>query len=117
LELLSFANYTYAKNPGGNDFLVYWEGLRLFFQKGISPYSDDAALEIQKLIYNGPAQPGQHQMRVVYPLYSVILFGPFAAIGDYVVARTVWMTVSELALFGLVFLCIRISKWNPLDGC
>jgi hypothetical protein len=112
--VLSYANYKYVKaNPGGNDFLVYWKGFRVFFQKGTSPYSDETALEIQNLIYRGPAQTGQHQMRFVYPLYSVVLFGPFAAISDYETARTVWMTLSELAIISLVIICISITKWKP----
>lgn len=112
--LLWFGSYRYAKvNPGGDDFLVYWKAYRLFFQKGLSPYSDQTAVEVQKLIYGTAAQTNQHQMRMVYPLYSVLLFGPFSAIPDYVIARSLWMTFSELSLVGLSLLCIRISGWKP----
>jgi hypothetical protein len=112
--LLSIGNYKYIKaNPGGNDFLVHWKAFRLFFQKGFSPYSDETALETQKIIYGGPAQAGQHQMRMLYPLYSILLFGPFAAISNFDIARTIWMTFSELAIIGLALISLKICEWKP----
>lgn len=111
---LWFANYKYSNsNPGGDDFLAYWKAFRSFFQKGQSPYSDATANEIQTLIYGGPATAGQHQMRMVYPLYSVILVGPFAAISNFDLARSIWMTLSELAVVGLAIISVRISGWKP----
>ncbi len=111
---MTWGNYLYAaKNPGGNDFMVHWLGLRLLFQKGISPYSDAAALEIQTFAYGRAAQPGEHELRVAYPLYSVILFGPFAAISNFTVARAVWMTFSEAALVLLALLSAQLAGWKP----
>ncbi len=114
LVLLTWGNLNYVKNnPGGNDFLVHWMGTRSFLVDGDSPYSDATALKIQTLAYGGPAQPGQHELRVAYPFYSIILFVPFALFSDFSVARAVWMTVLEVGLFALSILSIRLANWKP----
>ncbi len=114
LGLLTWGNLNYVKqNPGGNDFLVHWMGTRLFLVDNISPYSDQTALQIQTFAYGGPAQKGQHELRVAYPLYSIILFFPFAFFSDFSVARAVWMTVLEVGLVALSILSIRLANWKP----
>ncbi len=114
LGVLTWANLNYVhQNPGGNDFLVHWMGTRAFLVDGISPYSDQTALQIQTFAYGGPAQKGQHELRVAYPFYSIILFFPFALFSDFSVARAVWMTVLEVGLLGLSLLSIRLANWKP----
>ena len=109
-----WANYHFAdQNPGGNDFLVHWVGLRSFVFKGQSPYSDQTALEIQAMVYGGPAEDGEHQLRVVYPLYSWIIFFPFSMFKSYVFARALWMTFLEIAIVSIGIISLRISGWKP----
>ncbi|RMF47865.1 MAG: DUF2029 domain-containing protein [Anaerolineae bacterium] len=112
---LGWMNYRFAmQSPGGNDFLVHWEGTRALLFDGISPYSDEVALRIQQRAYGRPAQAGEHELRVAYPLYSALVFAPFALIGEYTLARAVWMTALELALILLAVLCIRLTRWRPV---
>ena len=114
---LVWGNYRYAKNnPGGNDFLVHWLGNRLFITEGQSPYSDETALAIQKMVYGRAARTGEHELRVAYPLYSLLLFAPFSLISDYVLARAVWMTVLEISLVLISYLSIRLTNWKPGIG-
>jgi hypothetical protein len=111
---LTRANYLFSlQNPGGNDFLVHWVGTRALLVDGISPYSDEVALRIQTLAYGRPALPGEHELRVAYPLYSAGLFLPFAFLSDYSLARALWMTALEIALVVLVLLCLRLTGWKP----
>lgn len=113
LILITWANYSFAKeNPGGNDFLVHWVGTRALLVDGLSPYSDEVAERIQTMAYGRPAQPGEHELRVAYPLYSALIFLPYAFIGDYVLARALWMTTLEVALIGLVILSLRLTRWK-----
>ena len=114
LALLSWSNYQYARqNPGGNDFLVHWMGTRNFLLNGTSPYSDQTALAIQTMAYGRPAKPGEHELRVAYPLYSIVLFTPFALIPDFTLARAVWMTLLEAGLILVSYFSIRIADWKP----
>ncbi len=117
LVSLTYANHYYAvRSPGGNDFLVHWVGTRALVVDGISPYSDEVAGRIQTMVYGRLAQAGEHQLRVAYPLYSISLFLPFALVPDFVMARSIWMTVLELALVGLAVLSMRLADWRPGMG-
>jgi len=111
---LGWMNYTYCQqNPGGNDFLVHWMGTRMLLKDGISPYSDQTATAIQVFAYGHPAQPGEHELRVAYPLYSVLLFIPFALIQNFALARALWMTLLEISLILLTFFSLRLFQWKP----
>lgn len=114
LGVLTYMNYQFSQqNPGGNDFLVHWMGTRTYFIEGYSPYSDETAIKIQTFAYGRPAEPGEHELRVAYPLYSMLIFLPFAFVGDYNLARALWMTTLELGLIGLTFLSLRMIRWRP----
>ena len=113
LGLLTWGNYRFAKdNPGGNDFLVHYIGTRALVTEGLNPYSDEVALKIQMAAYGRAARPGEHELRVAYPLYSVIVFLPFALIKDYILARAAWMTVLEVSLVLLAILSLRLVRWR-----
>ena len=64
------------------------------------------------MAYGRPARPGKNEMRVAYPLYSGILFTPFALNGDYTLARALWTTLLEAALIGMAFICLRSMNWK-----
>jgi Glycosyltransferase family 87 len=101
LGLLFYANLRFAEaSPGGNDFLVHWVGGR-YILRGKDPYSDEAAREIQTIVYGRPAAEGEHQLRVAYPYYGELLFLPLSLIGSYPAARAVWMVLLEVAQMGL----------------
>ena len=111
---LFWVNLQFARNnPGGNDFLVHYVGTRSFLFDGLSPYSEEVAERIQVAAYGHPAQGEEHELRVAYPLYSIILFTPFSLIGNYLTARAAWMTVLELSLLAMVFICFELVEWKP----
>jgi hypothetical protein len=111
---ITWANYRFAvENPGGNDFLVHWVGTRALLVDGVSPYSNEVALEIQERAYGRPAQPGEHELRPAYPLYSAILFLPFALTSNFTLARALWMTTLETGLVLLAVFSLRVTRWRP----
>jgi hypothetical protein len=117
LGLLTWGNYRFAKaSPGGNDFLVHWVGTRSLVLEGLNPYSDEVAGKIQTMAYGRLAKPGEHELRVAYPLYSVIVFLPFALVGDFALARALWMTALEAGIIGLTLVSLRLARWrlNPI---
>ncbi len=112
--LLVWVNARFAfQNPGGNDFLTRWVGTRALLFEGLSPYSDEVALRIQTRAYGRPARADEDQMRMAYPLYSVLIFAPFALIPNYPLARAVWMTTLEVLLVALLVLSLRLVRWKP----
>lgn len=106
-------NYRFAEqNQAVNKFLPYWSSTRAFLLYGQSPYSKQTTRASQELAYGRPAKAGQNELRAVYPLYSAILYAPFAMIKDYLLARTAWMTVLEIALVLLVITSLRMTGWQ-----
>jgi hypothetical protein len=100
-------------SPGGNDFVPRYVGTRLMLDEGISPYSEKATTEIQKVIYGRPAQAGEDENLFVYPLYSTVVFAPFSLIDDYVLARALWMTLLQVALVATVLVGLQLADWRP----
>ncbi len=115
IGLMVWGNLNFVKqNPGGNDFLVNWIGTQSLVKENLNPYSDTVANRIEKQAYGRPAVVGEElELRVSYPLYSAFLFLPFSLINDFELARAIWMTVLEVALFFTVLLGLRISNWQP----
>lgn len=119
LILLVGVGYTWATwrfftelVPGGNDFLAHYTAWDAYFHLGVSPYSDEAALYTQQAIYGRPALPGEDQNRMTYPFYSVLIHGPFIVI-DYPLARAIYMTLLQAALFLGVIITLKLFKWEP----
>jgi len=119
LLLLLAVSYTWAtwysfarRVPGGNDFLAHYTAWEAYLKNGISPYSDEAALHTQQAIYGRPALGREDQNRMVYPFYSIILHGPFVYV-DYSVARAIYMTLLQAALFSGVVMTLDLVHWRP----
>jgi len=111
---LVWVNIQFTKNnPGGNDFLAHYVGARALILEGVSPYSEEVALEIQNLMVGQSAFTGENETRVVYPLYSVLLFAPFALIGEFVLARVAWMIFLEISLIVTAFMALKLFEWKP----
>jgi hypothetical protein len=99
--------------PGGNDFLTHYGAWEAYLKHGLNPYSDEAAVYVQTLIYGRPAQGSEDQNRLAYPFYSIILHGPFVLIEDYALARAIYMTLLQVALFVGVIWSLRVVNWRP----
>lgn len=114
LVALTWANYRYTlQSPGGSDFLPYWLGTRLFFTTGQSPYSQEVSETAQGMIYGGPALAGEDQFRFVYPFHTIFVVGPFALVGDFSIARALWMTALEVGILALGLIGLSLSRWRP----
>ena len=101
------------QHPGGTDFLDYWVAARHFLLQGESPYSQSVIAEIQQRIYGRPAYAWETQHAPVYPFHFVFLFAPFALIGDYPLARALWMVTNEVLLVAGVLLWLPFLPWKP----
>ncbi len=114
LAAITWRAYGFAQdNPGGNDFIPRYVGVRLFLTEGQSPYSPSTTQGIQEVIYGRPAHSGEDQQLFVYPFYTVFFITPFALIGNYNLARALWMAVSLAAVMSTVFLSIKTLRWQP----
>jgi len=105
-------NYFTRRVPGGNDFLAHYTAWEAYLKLGLNPYSDAAALHTQQAIYGRPARPGEDQNRMTYPFYSIVVHGPFVYI-EYPLARAIYMTLLQAALFLGVAATLALVKWQP----
>jgi hypothetical protein len=111
---LTWINYRFSlQNPGGNDFMTYWNPARSWLLKGLSPYDERVGLATQQIIYGRPADinKGEDLNLFVYPLFSMIFFGPFGAL-NYLWARTLWMTMLEISAIAIALISLKLSGWK-----
>jgi hypothetical protein len=110
---LTWVNYRFSSSlKGDNDFLSYWLGTRLFLTEGQSAYSEQTTSQIEIMAYGHQAKENEKSLIFTSPLYSLIIYAPFALIPDFNLARSLWMTVLEMAIVGIVFFSIKISEWK-----
>lgn len=109
-----FATYSIFTKPfpGRNDFFSRWEGARSFWVDGVSPYSDEASLNIQMGIYGRPVIENEDPGLFVYPFYTVIVVAPTVFV-DYAVADAIWMVVLEVSLIASMMLLLNLYSWKP----
>lgn len=114
LAALGWANGRIASlNPREDHFLTYWAGTRAFVFEGLSPYSPTAMERMQEIAYGHSPRPQEYTFRAAYPFYAILAFLPFGVISDYTLARAVWMTFLQVALFLLAFFSLRLTRWGP----
>lgn len=105
-------NVLTAPYPGHNDFLSRWEPARLFWQEGINPYSDEASLSIQMIIYGRPAGEFDDLGLFVYPFYTVFVLLPLTLV-NYAWASAIWMVLLEVFLVLALLLILNLLRWQP----
>lgn len=96
----------------GVEFLSLWKPAQNFVLQSVSPYDASNALEVQRLVYGRAARPGEPAFLFVLPLYLVLLLFPLASLRDFFIAHALWLTLLQAALFGLVLLSLRLSRWR-----
>lgn len=112
--LLVWGNFQFTQqNPGGENFIQHWDNTRAFLRSGISPYSQEAAERVQRLVYGRPAESNEDPMLSSYPLFANILYMPFALIDNVDLARAVWMALLEVALILAALLSVNLAGWRP----
>jgi hypothetical protein len=95
----------------GWDFYYYWNSTRAMVKEGLSPYSEDTALQNQYGLYGHPATPGQDPSHFRNPLYATIPLIPFALM-PYDWAQAFWMTFNILLVLLVGYLAFpSMPKW------
>ncbi|HEY3473285.1 MAG TPA: glycosyltransferase 87 family protein [Anaerolineales bacterium] len=138
LGLALAANVSLAQRlPGGEWLFLRWSGARAFLAETISaddglkggrsmpdaqltainrfvgPYSREIAQRTQDIVYGRIAFSSEYNYVLNDPFFIVLLYTPLALVRDFVLARGIWMLLSELALIGSVLLALNLSEWQP----
>ena len=106
-----------SRFPGGNDLVPRWVGGRALILEGINPYSEEAALRAQEMLHGRPAErPEEDLGNFTYPLYSLLFVWPLCFVGDFALARAIWMWVLLGGLVTSAVVWIRVIRWRPSLG-
>jgi hypothetical protein len=123
--------------PGGEWFFLRWSGARAFLDQQIQfsngdrggrmmpeavlveldrppgPYSTEVAQRTQEIVYGRRAFALEYGYVLNDPFFILLLYMPLAFIGDFSVARGIWMVLAEIALMATVMFAIKLSEWEP----
>jgi hypothetical protein len=114
LLVLVAANFSFAVRAiGDNDFLPGWVAARAWLTSGTSPYDPSVAVETQEMIYGRPANAENDESLALflYPLWAMLLYIPLS-LAPYPLALALWMTILELGLPLVVWMCTRLMRWR-----
>jgi hypothetical protein len=65
------------------------------------------------MVYGRAARQSEEQGYFLYPFYASFIYAPFSLIGNYILARALWMTVLELSLIGVLLISLSLCRWRP----
>ena len=106
---LALANYYLAGIlPDGGEFHLLRIGGRSFLFDRVEPYSGVIPAHVQEQVYGRSALPGEDVYILDIPFHLLMIFFPLALFPDVLTARAFWMALSQLALFGLIFIGFRL---------
>lgn len=97
---------------GATDLYPTWQGGKLFWEDGLSPYDDEVGIQSQLAIYDRLAKDDEDEFQFVYPFYLIILFGPLALL-EFQLAAAIFMEFLLLLLIGSLVLQLDILGWLP----
>jgi hypothetical protein len=102
-----------SRFPGANDFISRWSNGCALIWNGENPYSDQATLRTQILMYGRPARPGEDLAAYSYPLYALYFFWPLCFVPSYSLVQAIWMTLMLYAIVAGTVLMMRVAGWQP----
>ena len=112
---LTYTHFT-SRYAGGNDFFIRWMAGRAFLLEGLNPYSDVVTERVQIGMHGRLAAPQEDQGRFVYPLYILLFYWPLCFVGDYALARAIWMWCLLGVTVMASLISMRVVAWHPKPG-
>lgn len=106
-------NYNYTPStPAGASFFGYWARTHYFLSEGASPYDEGTHAKVTGLASQWNVELQPKSLRDIFPLYALLFFIPFAAINEFVLARTLWMILLAIGLVGIGYVGARLAEWK-----
>lgn len=110
---LIYSNLNYINQlGGGGESYLPWAAGRAFLFENFDPYSSYVPERVQELVYDRAARAGDEPYILDLPFHLLLLYFPFSLLPDPQLARAIFTLCTELALFALVFLSLRLTDWE-----
>jgi hypothetical protein len=91
------------------DLFPAWYGSREVILHHGDPYSDQVTAQIQKAVYDRVAGSGMDQQRFAYPIFSVVLFAPFAIFPLNLAEMLAFLAFAALTVASIAWWTWRMS--------
>jgi Glycosyltransferase family 87 len=101
-----------SKSLGANDYYSRWMGARLFFERGLDPYSDDVTRQIQLGMFGHLVPEGRDQVAFAYPFYAALYTLPFIGL-PFALASSLWVGLLILLIGGAAVASAFLFDWRP----
>jgi len=112
--LLALNIYLARKLDGGEWLFLRWSSVRAALSDQLEPYGSTIAERVQLLVYGREAFLSEYPYALNDPLYIVLLYAPLAwFFTDFTIVHGIWMSLSQVAMIGIVLLSIYLSEWKP----
>jgi hypothetical protein len=95
------------------EFVVNWVAARALIMDGESPYQPEVTRTILTVLGTDKAPAMGHVPQFTSPIYTILLFLPFAFIAELSMAQTVWMSLQQVVLVVLILLSVYMSPAKP----
>lgn len=117
LTCLIFGGVTFVPmyqtlTTGSADLFPCWNGIKLYLEDGISPYSEYAGEASQMQIYGRLADSDEDKMLCYYPFYMVFFLAPTTGI-NYQVAAAIFQQMLMWFLLVALGLMLSALDWLP----
>ena len=103
------------QTSAASDFLPFWSAARVWFTEGLSPYDREVQQDAELMVYGRDARPelGERSFVFLYP-YPALYFALPLGLFSYPLARSLWMTLLEVALPFVALLSFHVhSRKTP----
>lgn len=108
---LTWLNYYYLyPRQTLSDFGSNWAAFRHVIFNNQIPYTSDLNALIRDEVSLLPPQPGE--LRFIYPVFSMLIFGLFSLVQQLQLAAALWTTVLQLCVLLTVHLSLRLFEWR-----
>ena len=111
---LGYANERITRElKPGDDFSVAWTASDLWLHQRISPYDERVIQAAQLLVFGRISASDVIHRPILFlmPMPAMLFYAPFGSL-TFQLARTVWMTLSEVGLLALCALSLQLARWK-----
>ncbi len=97
---------------GSTDIYPTWQGGKLFWEEGVSPYAERVGEESQREIYGRLAEGDEDEFQFVYPFYLIFYMGPLPLL-EFDIAAAIFMEILLILLAATLAMSLDMIGWLP----
>ena len=97
---------------GSTDIYPTWQGGKLFWQDGVTPYKTIVGEKSQEAIYGRLAEDDEDEFQYVYPFYLILYMGPLPLL-EFKLAAAILLEILLILLVVCLVMTLDFLQWLP----